>query len=199
MLVMAVAARGVPRGLPTVAPDAVVANGWWENVVVRRTPLSLVAAFVLLAGGVVTTRSATSAGAVTTCSSSSVRVSEYNSWVGAGNVNLLFWIRNVQAQSCTVRGYVRVAYVGVYGLKSGPLHHVHTLSVRVEDAMNGGDNGNDFGGVRSGPISVVTLAPHGVDSFWIYGTDEPAGAPPVRCITSYRMRVWLAGASQADL
>lgn len=136
------------------------------------------------------------------CGAASVRVTEYNTSVGAGSVNDLYWIRNVTNQSCSIRGYVRVAFVGVYGLATGKLKNVHTLSVRVGNSRSGGSNGNDAGGVKSGPIPVVGLAPRGVASFWIYGTDESShlmNGQLTRCITSYRMLVWLPGSERSNV
>lgn len=136
------------------------------------------------------------------CDSSSVHVTDYNTWVGAGNVNDLYWIRNVSEQACSIHGYLRVSFVGVYGLASRNLKNPHALSVEVVDSRNGGANGNDSGGVKSGPIPTVTLVPRGVASFWIYGTDEAAtrsNGQQTRCITSYRMHLWLPGNDHSDV
>jgi len=129
-------------------------------------------------------------------------VTQYNSWVGAGNVNDLYWIRNVSRKVCALHGYVRVSFVGVYGLATGDLKYSHALLVEVADSRNGGGNGNDSGGVKAGLIPTVTLAPRGVASFWIYGTDETvhlANGQPTRCITSYRMLVRMPGEGSPDV
>jgi hypothetical protein len=158
---------------------------------------------VVAAGGLVPFQSAVAGGSVTpTCLKSSVNVTDDNSWVGAGNVNDLFWIRNVSPQACSIRGYVRVSFFGVYGFATRYLKSPHALSVPVKDSRNGGANGNDSGGVKSGPIPTVTLAPGGVASFWMYGTDEAvhlANGHETSCITSFRMLAWLPGNVHPDV
>jgi hypothetical protein len=140
--------------------------------------------------------SGTSASAAVTpaCAASSVRVTDYNTLVGAGNVNDLFWITNVSSFECSLRGYVRVEYVGVYGT-IGTHEKSHPLAVHEEHSY--GRNGNDIGGLKRGlPLPTVTLKEHGVASFWLYGTDEQHGGPGTsRCIVSHQMLVWLPGSS----
>ncbi len=134
------------------------------------------------------------ASAVPACTASSVRVTDHNTLVGAGNVNDLFWIRNVNSTECTLRGYVRVEYVGAYGT-IGTHAKSHLLVVREKRSY--GRNGNDIGGLKRGlPVPTVTLQEHGVASFWLYGTDEQHGGPGAsRCIVSHMMLVWLPGSS----
>ena len=93
--------------------------------------------------------SGTSASAAVTpaCAASSVRVTDYNTLVGAGNVNDLFWITNVSSFECSLRGYVRVEYVGVYGT-IGTHEKSHPLAVHEEHSY--GRNGNDIGGLKRG-------------------------------------------------
>jgi hypothetical protein len=152
---------------------------------------------LVAAGGLVPIESAIASRSITpNCADTSVHVTDYNTWVGAGNVNDLYWIRNVSRQSCSIHGYVRVSFIGVYGFATRNVKDPRALSVHVEDNRNGGANGNDSGGVKTGPIPTVTLAPGGVASFWIYGTDETvhlANGHLTRCITSYRMRASLPG------
>ena len=164
----------------------------------------LVQIVVLVAAACVVPLNSVVAGASSapTCQSSSVHVTAYNVSVAAGNVNDLYWIRNVSHQACSLRGFVRVSFVGVYGLTTGKLKNPHALTVVVKDSRNGGANGNDPGGVKSGPIPTVTLAPQEVASFWIYGTDESyhlVSGQLTRCITSYRMLVWLPGNDHSDI
>ena len=137
-----------------------------------------------------------SAATVSSCTATSVRISDYNALVGAGSVNDLFWIRNVSASACSLRGYVRVAYVGVYGVAT-PYRDPHRLN--VVETRSYGRVGNDVGGLRKGlAIPTVTLRPRGgLASFWLAGTDEPHANPSVRCIVSYTMLVWLPGSSTA--
>lgn len=155
------------------------------------------------AGCLIPFKSAVAGGSIAPkCGSSAIRVTEYNTWVGAGNVNDLYWIRNVSSQVCSIHGYLRVSFIGVYGLTFGSLKNPRALSVRVEDSRDGGANGNDSGGVQSGPIPTVTLAPRGVASFWIYGNDEAvhlANGQQTRCITSYRMLASLPGSHVPDV
>lgn len=169
-----------------------------------RRRLLLTQALVLVAAGLLIPFDSVLAGGSTAaaCESSSVHVTEYNTWVGAGSVNDLYWIRNVSRQECSIRGYVRLSFVGVYGYATRSLKIVHALSVKVADSRNGGANGSDSGGVQSGPIPTVTLAPQGVASFWIYGTDEAyhlLNGQLTRCITSFRMLLWLPGGALPDV
>lgn len=153
-------------------------------------------AAVLVAVGIPTVMSGgTVAAAVApACAASSVRITDYNTVVGAGNVNDLFWIRNVSPTTCSLRGYVRVAYVGVYGIGASDANP-HRLT--VSETRSYGRSGNDVGGLKKGlPIPTVILRPRGLASFWLYGTDEQHGTSVTsRCIISYRMLVWLPGSS----
>lgn len=128
-----------------------------------------------------------------TCTSSQVQISEYNTLVGAGNVNVLFWITNTSQKRCTLHGYVRVAFSGKYGFAPTPIITPQPLDVRSFDRVGRAKVSNDVGGVKSGPIPTVTLLPGHVASFWIYGTDEQVGpsGPGERCITSFDMQTWL--------
>ena len=131
-----------------------------------------------------------------TCTAASVRITDYNTVVGAGSVNDLFWIKNVGRQACSLRGYVGVAFVGVYGIAT-PYKDPHRLA--LSEVHSYGRNGNDIGGLKKGlPIPTVTLRPGGsVASFWLAGTDEPHGVPSSRCIVSYTMLAWLPGSSSS--
>jgi hypothetical protein len=148
------------------------------------------------------TSSVVGASVAPACQSTSVHVSEYDSWVGAGNVNDLYWIRNVSRQACSVRGYVEISFIGVYGFAEHNLKNAHALSVEVVNSLNGGANGNNSGGVKTGVIPRVTLDPGDLASFWIYGTDEPshlANGQQTRCISSFRMLVRLPSAHRTDV
>lgn len=161
----------------------------------RRTSLFLAMTVVLVAWCSVSIGSSpATAAAAASCTTVSVRITDYNTVVGAGSVNDLFWIKNVSRQACTLRGYVRVAYVGVYGIGT-PYKDHHRLTVR--EVRSYGRNGNDIGGLKKGlQIPRVTVQPDGgLASFWLAGTDEPVGNPPGRCIVSYKMLVWLPGSS----
>lgn len=128
------------------------------------------------------------------CTTTSVRITDYNTVVGAGHVNDLFWIKNVGHQECTLRGYVRVAFVGVYGIGTR-YKNPHRLSIREVHLY--GRDGNALGGIDNGhPIPKVTIQPDGgVASFWLDGLDIQVGNPPGRCIISYKMLAWLPGSS----
>lgn len=154
----------------------------------------LVVAWCSISTGV-STATATS---LPSCTSTSVRITDYNTVIGAGSVNDLFWIKNVSGHECKLRGYPRVAYVGVYGIGT-PYKDPHRLS--VDEAQSYGRNGNDVGGLKKGlPVPTVTLdANGGVASFWLAGTDEPHGDPPSRCIISYTMLVWLPGSAVSSV
>lgn len=158
----------------------------------RRMTTKLIIIVIFLAG--IPTMMSSSVGAVVVappCAANSVRISDDNTVVGAGNVNDLFWIKNISTSTCTLRGYVRVEYVGVYGI--GPTKATPHL-LQVPETRSYGRDGNDLGGLKKGlPIPSVVLKEHGVASFWLYGTDEPHGTPPSRCIVAHKMLVWLPG------
>jgi hypothetical protein len=161
-----------------------------------RRATRIVTLFVFLVVGFpsVTSSSLAVAAVVPACAANSVRITDYNTLVGAGNVNDLFRIRNVSALACSLRGYVRVEYLGVYGIGVSDAKP-HPLT--VGEARSYGRDGNDVGGLKKGlPIPTVMLQEHGVASFWLYGTDEQHGTPATsRCIASYKMLVWLPGSS----
>jgi hypothetical protein len=164
---------------------------------VRRILKVFVVSMVALAPFTVPSVAASAAtSAVAPCMSVSVRITDYNTVVGTGNVNDLFWVRNVSLTTCSLRGYVRVAYIGSYGLSPKGKKPIR-LAVDQVDSL--GASGNDLGGVKRGvAIPTVTLRPKAVASFWIYGTDEPHVLPnghSSRCITSYKMLAWLPGAT----
>ncbi|HUY16253.1 MAG TPA: hypothetical protein VMV11_01700 [Acidimicrobiales bacterium] len=132
----------------------------------------------------------------TPCTRASIRITDYDTSVGVGNVIDLFWVHNVSDLSCSLRGYVRVVYIGSYGIASRD-KNPKRLVVRQEDTL--GASGNDVGGVERGtPIPTVTLLPKGRASFWIYGTDEShvvLNSHSSRCIISSTMLAWLPGAA----
>ena len=132
------------------------------------------------------------------CAPTSVHLREFNALVGAGNVNDLFWIRNVSTATCSLRGYGRVSFLGSYGVLAAR-DGSRRLAVQQRDTLSGGANGNDVGGVKAGrALSTVTLKPGGFASFWIYGTDESGhlkNGRLTRCITSYKMLVTLPGSA----
>ena len=156
----------------------------------------IVTMFVLLSVAFpnVMSTSSTAAAVAPVCTASSVRISDYNTLVGTGSVNDLFWIRNVTSHVCSLRGYVRVSYVGVYGIGT-PYKEPQRLS--VPEVHSYGRVGNDVGGLKRGlSMPRVTIRPDGgVASFWLAGTDEPVGNLPGRCIDSREMLVWLPGSS----
>jgi len=164
---------------------------------VRRLSVDLVVASIVLVGvrAPVATAAAT-ATPVPTCAASSVRFIEHSTLSGAGNINDLFWIRNVSAQTCSLSGYVRVAFDGVYGIAT-PYQNPRRLA--VSETYSYGRDGNDIGGLKKGlALPTVTLTSRGgVASFWLYGRDEPAGNPPNRCIDAHAMVAWLPGSSRS--
>jgi hypothetical protein len=116
------------------------------------------------------------------CSATSIRVIEYNSLVGAGHVNSLFWIRNVGDRACSISGYPTVEYDGLTG---------QPLSVGTSDSP--GNDGNFVGGLKRGRVlPISTLKPRGGQaSFWVDGLDIQAGSPPPACIDTTEMLVTL--------
>lgn len=136
---------------------------------------------------------------VSPCSATAVAITEYNINVATGKVQELFWIRNVSAQSCSLRGFVRVTYIGNYSPRPTAMKS-HDLVVGESDSYR--PWGGERGGLQHGlAVPTVVLAPRvGTASFWISGTDgtfhQPNGRMS-RCTMSYEMRVRLPGASAA--
>jgi hypothetical protein len=112
------------------------------------------------------------------CKTAGLRVWEYNTLVGAGHVNDLFWIRNVSSESCSIAGYPSIGYQNMHG---------RALPVKVGDER--GNDGNFVGGVKSGFAlpDVILQAKGAVASFWVDGLDIPAGNPAPSCIDTKRM------------
>ena len=132
------------------------------------------------------------------CAPASVRITDYNTLVGAGNVNDLYWIQNVSSETCSLRGYVRVSFFGNYGAFP-KVNNPKLLPVQQLDTPGGGTNANDIGGLNTGfTIPTVILKPKGFASFWIYGHDESSylkNGRPTRCISSYKMLARLPGST----
>jgi hypothetical protein len=132
------------------------------------------------------------------CAPSAVQITEYNTLAGAGHVNDLFWIRNVSAATCSLRGYVRASYLGKYGTPppSGP---ARPLAVGQSDTRGGAASGSYVGGLGEGlSISTVALKPQQLGSFWIDGLDESVtleNGTPTRCITSTKLLIRLPGSA----
>lgn len=164
----------------------------------RRIPI----AWVLLIGPLAqwsagTSPAFASSTAPPTCGPKSVRIITYKANVATGSVDELYWIENVGSQRCSLRGFVRDAYVGNY---SGRTDVKKTHSLVVQEADSRGVEDAELGGIKSGlPLPTVTLSPRGgMVSFWIAGTDEQfrqGNGRPSRCIVSYKMLAWLPGTS----
>jgi hypothetical protein len=150
----------------------------------------LIAAFPLL-----TFRAIATTRALVPCSAASVRITQYGTNVGMSHADDLFWIRNESSRECTLRGYVRVSYVGRYEPVSSS-EAPKLLSVQQSHTL-GGDG--IYGGVKAGvAIPTVTLKSKGLASFWIFGTDGSyrlANGHQSRCISSYEMLVRLPGST----
>jgi hypothetical protein len=142
-----------------------------------------------------TLRAFAAASALAPCSPASVRITEYGVDVGMSHADELFWIRNESSRECTLRGYVRVSYEGLYEPFSSS-EAPKLLSVQQRYALGGDES---FGGVKAGlAIPKVKLKPKGVASFWIFGTDGSyrlANGHQSRCISSTEMLVRLPGAT----
>lgn len=134
------------------------------------------------------------------CTASSVRIDEYSTLAGTGNVNDLFRITDVSDRFCSLHGFVRVSFVGVYGYGNEPLQNAHALS--VEQVESRGRVGNDFGGLAPGlPVPTVIFSSMKIAaSFWVYGVDistTQSNGVSSRCITSFEMRLQLAGEAKS--
>jgi hypothetical protein len=125
---------------------------------------------------------------VTTCSAGELHLQYNGVRAGTGNVNLIFLIKNVGADTCTLRGFPRVSYVG---------HHDIRLSVPQTNAAD--NDGNDLGGLRPGvAIPTTRLAGgRGVASFSIYGRDITNGSVSKECINTRKMVAELPGVQGA--
>jgi hypothetical protein len=125
-------------------------------------------------------------------------ITEYNVNVATGKVQELYWIKNVSAQSCSLRGFVRVTYVGNYSPRPAAMKP-HDLTVGVSDSY--GPWGGESGGLRHGlAVPTVVLSPAGMASFWISGTDgsfHQSNGRMSRCTMSYKMQLQLPGESSA--
>ena len=95
----------------------------------RASTILAITVFLVVGFTDVINSSSATAAVVPACAASSVRITDYNTVVGAGNVNDLFWMRNVSSQTCSLRGYVRAEYVGVYGI-GVPDANPHLLTVK---------------------------------------------------------------------
>jgi len=161
----------------------------------RRVWIIVLSTFVFATIPVVDSPANGESASVALCSPTAVVTTTYMANVAAGSVNELYWIRNVSAQSCSLRGFVRVAYIGTYSPR--PVMKSHRLVIAESDSYG---TGGVYGGLKHGlAVPTVVLSPHtGVASFWISGTDEQfhqANGRPARCITSFKMRVWFPGAT----
>lgn len=116
--------------------------------------------------------------AVPRCATSSLSVKEYNTLVGAGHVNILFWIRNVGGEACAISGFPSVRYESYHG-----------VLLPVREGHFRGNGGNFVGGVARGRVlpSTTLAVGRGIASFWIDGLDIPAGNPEPSCIDTTRM------------
>jgi hypothetical protein len=151
-------------------------------------------ALLTTASPLLTLRAFATTSAVARCRPGSLRISEYGVDVGMSHADELFWIRNASSRECTLRGYVRVSYVGRYE-SAASSESPKPLSVQQQHTL-GGDG--TYGGVKAGlAIPTVTLKPKGMASFWILGTDSSYRLPngrQSRCISSNEMLVRLPGA-----
>jgi hypothetical protein len=149
--------------------------------------IALVLAAIWFGAEPATAKSGSSIPAV--CPASALRVTEPQMiTVAAGTVSELFLVENLSARACSISGYPRV----VFRLATG----VTTVIPFSDRREYGGGLG---GGMRkSGPLPTSRLAAlGGLASFWIYGTDESYGSPPVRCLTAPVMLVFPSGARQS--
>jgi hypothetical protein len=110
------------------------------------------------------------------CSSSALRATEpHMAIVAASTVSELFVLKNVSGRACSLSGYSGIALRLATGVR---------VTIPFSDKREYG--GGRAGGLRKrGPLPLTILAAHGgLASFWIYGTDQDYGAPPVRCWTA---------------
>jgi hypothetical protein len=134
---------------------------------------------------------------VSSCAANAVVITEYNINVATSKYQELFWIRNDSARSCSLRGFVRVTYIGNYSPRPTVMK-IHPLVVGEVDSYT--PWGGERGGLAHGlAVPTVVLSPRvGVASFWITGVDGSFHRPNgrmSRCTMSYEMRVHLPGES----
>ena len=143
---------------------------------------------VLFLTTVVGPTAATETGATTlsACTTTQLNVISYDVSVATGSVGDLFWVADIGARACTLRGYPRASYWGNYGSVQSEARSTPVVG------ESHGRRRFDFAGVANDrALPTVTLSPDGaIASFWIFGTDMPgrlADGHLSRCIVSYEM------------
>jgi hypothetical protein len=148
----------------------------------RASVVVLVLSLLNVVAPMLTTQSG--AASLVPCTTSQLNVIAYNVSVATGTVGELFWVADIGARACTLRGYARVTFSGNYGsVQSKKPQQI--LAVREEHRRRF----VDFAGVaKDRAVPTVRLSPGGaIASFWIFGTDmqsQLANGHQSRCIFS---------------
>jgi len=117
---------------------------------------------------------------VSTCTFTSLRITHEGSSAGMTQTEQLFWIRNVSAHECSLRGYPRISFIDLAGKSRSP-------TLRDQP----GPTYSFYGNARGRGAPLVDLKPHGgLASFWLVGDDS---YPPSRCVTSVITNIVLPG------
>ena len=112
--------------------------------------------FLLTAVGP-TAASETGATTLSACTTTQLNVVSYNISVATGSVGDLFWVADIGARACTLRGYPRASYWGNYGSVQSK-KPAQPLVVGVTH----GRRRFDFAGVaKERVLPTVTLSPGG--------------------------------------
>ena len=104
---------------------------------------------------------------VASCGPTSMRIVEHGQLAGAGHQNILFWIKNVSSNDCSVQGWPSVELASPSGAPLG-----------IQTLLMSGRGVNFVGGMDSGNQPPKVLMAHGgsVASFWVDGLDIPTGS-----------------------
>jgi hypothetical protein len=124
--------------------------------------------------------SAATKNVVPTCSITSLRVTQEGASAGMTQTEQLFWIRNVSAHECSLKGYPMISFIDLAGKSRSP-------ALRDQS----GPTYTFYGNARGRGAPLVDLKPHGgLASFWLVGDDS---YPPSNCVTSVIAKIDLPG------
>jgi hypothetical protein len=117
---------------------------------------------------------------VSTCSITSLRVTHEGASAGMTQTEQLFWIRNVSAHECSLKGYPMISFIDLAGKSRSP-------ALRDQP----GPTYTFYGNARGRGAPLVDLKPHvGLASFWLVGDDT---YPPSHCVKSVITRIAVPG------
>ena len=117
---------------------------------------------------------------VSPCSAGSTRVTHAGGTAGMTQTEQLFWIRNVSAHECSLKGYPTISFIDLSGQSRPP-------TLRDQPGPTYSFYGNAHGRV----VPLVDLKSRGgLASFWVVGDDS---YPQSECVKSVMAKVVLPG------